>query len=55
MGSENKGKDFYISDNHGNGAAQELNSLVVQGTWVLSLVRELHPTCPNKDLAQPDK
>ena len=28
---------------------------MVQGTWVLSLVRELHPTCPNKDLAQPDK
>ena len=33
----------------------QVNSLVVQGTWVLSLVRELHPTCPNKDLAQPDK
>ena len=33
----------------------QVNSLVVQGTWVLSLVRELHLTRPNKDLAQPDK
>ena len=33
----------------------QVNSLVVQGTWILSLVRELDPTCPNKDLAQPDK
>ena len=33
----------------------QVNSLVVQGTWVLSLVRELDPACPNEDLAQPDK
>ena len=33
----------------------QVNSLVVQRSWVLSLVRELDPTCPNEDLAQPDK
>ena len=33
----------------------QVSSLVVQGTWILSLVRELGPTCPNEDMAQPDK